>query len=86
VREAHPAFIARRGGKPAGIHDPLLDARSCSAPHAPAQGEPLGSNDETRRWSGTLPTSGTCVVQVHQMRAQARRGEKAPHSLTVAIR
>jgi hypothetical protein len=64
----------------------LLDARSCSAPHAPAQGEALGSNDETRRWSGTLPTTGTCVVQVHQMRAQARRGEKAPHSLTVAIR
>jgi hypothetical protein len=25
------------------------------------------------------------VVQVYQMRAQARRGEKAPHTLTVAI-
>jgi len=52
----------------------------------PGQGEALGSNDEKRRWSGTLPTTGTYVVQVYQMRAQARRGEKAPHSLTVAIR
>ena len=34
----------------------------------------------------TLPTTGTYVVQVYQMRAQARRNEKAPHSLTVAIR
>lgn len=52
----------------------------------PGQGEALGSNDEKRSWSGTLPTTGTYVVQVYQMRAQARRGEKAPHSLTVAIR
>jgi len=52
----------------------------------PGQGEALGSNDETRRWSGTLTSTGTYVVQVYQMRAQARRGEKAPHSLTVAIR
>ncbi len=52
----------------------------------PGQGEALGSNDEKRRWSGTLPASGTYVVQVYQMRAQARRGEKAPHTLTVAIR
>jgi hypothetical protein len=49
------------------------------------QGEALGSTDETRRWTGTLPASGTYVVQVYQMRAQARRGEKAPHTLTVAI-
>jgi hypothetical protein len=52
----------------------------------PGQGEALGSNDEKRRWSGTLPASGTYVVQVYQMRAQARRGEKAPHTLTVAVR
>jgi hypothetical protein len=52
----------------------------------PGEGEALGSNDEMRRWSGTLPASGTYVVQVYQMRAQARRGEKAPHTLTVAIR
>lgn len=52
----------------------------------PGEGEALGSNDEKRRWSGTLPASGTYVVQVYQMRAQARRGEKAPHTLTVAIR
>ncbi|WP_448133428.1 g-type lysozyme inhibitor [Stenotrophomonas rhizophila] len=51
----------------------------------PGQGEALGSTDETRRWTGTLPASGTYVVQVYQMRAQARRGEKAPHTLTVAI-
>jgi len=51
----------------------------------PGQGEALGSSDETRRWTGTLPASGTYVVQVYQMRAQARRGEKAPHTLTVAI-
>lgn len=49
------------------------------------QGEALGGTDETRRWTGTLPASGTYVVQVYQMRAQARRGEKAPHTLTVAI-
>lgn len=51
----------------------------------PGQGEALGSTDEKRRWTGTLPASGTYVVQVYQMRAQARRGEKAPHTLTVAI-
>jgi len=51
----------------------------------PGQGEALGSTDETRGWTGTLPASGTYVVQVYQMRAQARRGEKAPHTLTVAI-
>jgi len=51
----------------------------------PGQGEALGSTDERRRWTGTLPASGTYVVQVYQMRAQARRGEKAPHTLTVAI-
>lgn len=51
----------------------------------PGQGEALGSTDETRRWTGPLPASGTYVVQVYQMRAQARRGEKAPHTLTVAI-
>lgn len=52
----------------------------------PGEGEALGRNDEKRRWSGILPASGTYVVQVYQMRAQARRGEKAPHTLTVAIR
>jgi len=52
----------------------------------PGEGEALGNSDEKRRWSGALPASGTYVVQVYQMRAQARRGEKAPHTLTVAIR
>jgi hypothetical protein len=52
----------------------------------PGQAEALGSTDETRRWTGTLPASGTYVVQVYQMRAQARRGEKAPHTLTITIR
>ncbi len=52
----------------------------------PGQGEALGSTDEARRWTGTLPASGTYVVQVYQMRAQARRGEKAPHTLTITIR
>ncbi|HAI48346.1 MAG TPA: g-type lysozyme inhibitor [Stenotrophomonas sp.] len=52
----------------------------------PGEGQALGSSDEKRRWTGALPASGTYVVQVYQMRAQARRGEKAPHTLTVAIR
>lgn len=52
----------------------------------PGEGEAMGINNETRRWSGPLPKTGTYVVQVYQMRAQARRNEKAPHSLTVAIR
>jgi len=52
----------------------------------PGEGQALGSNDENRRWSGTLPNTGTYVVQVYQMRAQARRNETAPHSVTVAIR
>jgi hypothetical protein len=51
----------------------------------PGQSTALGVSDGAR-WSGTLPATGTYTVQVYQMRASARRGEKVNYAITFAIR
>lgn len=52
---------------------------------APGAATALGSNAD-RGWTGKLPKTGTYTVQVYQMRASARRGEKVPYTITVSIR
>lgn len=52
---------------------------------APGVATALGSNAD-RGWTGKLPKTGTYTVQVYQMRASARRGEKVPYTITVSIR
>lgn len=52
----------------------------------PGEANALGSGSVGTQWSGALPASGSYTVQVYQMRASARRGELAPHTLTVEIR
>lgn len=52
---------------------------------APGAATALGSNAD-RGWTGKLPKTGTYTVQVYQMRASARRGEKVPYTITLSIR
>ncbi|WP_198173869.1 g-type lysozyme inhibitor [Lysobacter soli] len=52
---------------------------------APGTATALGSNAD-RGWTGKLPKTGTYTVQVYQMRASARRGEKVPYTITLSIR
>ena len=52
---------------------------------APGAATALGSNSD-RGWTGKLPKTGTYTVQVYQMRASARRGEKVPYTITLSIR
>lgn len=51
----------------------------------PGEATALGSNGP-KGWTGTLPASGTYTVQVYQMRATARRGEKVDYGITIAVR
>ncbi|WP_160288204.1 hypothetical protein ACA097_18315 [Pseudomonas sp. QL9] len=51
----------------------------------PGKAEALGSGSVGTDWSGALPASGEYRVQVFQMRASARRGEKVPHTISIAI-
>lgn len=51
----------------------------------PGQAEALGQGGVGSDWSGKLPASGQYTVQVYQMRASARRGEKVPYSITFAV-
>lgn len=52
----------------------------------PGQAQALGQGGVGSDWSGALPASGTYTVQVHQMRASARRGEKVAYTITIGIR
>ncbi|MDR3095721.1 MAG: g-type lysozyme inhibitor [Paraburkholderia sp.] len=52
----------------------------------PGQSAASGSGYPGKAWSGVLPRTGTYTVQVYQMRASARRGEKVPHDVTFTIR
>jgi hypothetical protein len=52
----------------------------------PGKSTALGSGYPGSDWSGTLPSSGKYTVQVYQMRASARRGEKVPHDVTFLIK
>jgi hypothetical protein len=40
---------------------------------------------ETHTWTGTLPSDGDYMIRVYLVRAEARRGGKAPYTFTVAI-
>jgi hypothetical protein len=51
----------------------------------PGQATALGASG-AKGWTGTLPASGTYTVQVYQMRAQARRGDKVNYGITIAVR
>ena len=37
------------------------------------------------KWTGTLPSDGDYIIRVYLVRAEARRGGKAPYTFTVAI-
>lgn len=52
----------------------------------PGQAQALGQGGVGSDWSGALPATGTYTVQVYQMRASARRGEKVAYTITVGIR
>lgn len=52
----------------------------------PGAAEAIGSGSGATPWEGTLPASGEYVVQVYQMRASARRGEKVDFSVQLAVR
>lgn len=40
---------------------------------------------EGRKYTGTLPKSGTYIIQVFLMRNEARRGTNAPYALHIGI-
>lgn len=52
----------------------------------PGAAEAIGAGGVGTPWQGTLPASGEYIVQVYQMRAQARRGEKVDFSIELAAR
>lgn len=51
----------------------------------PGESPALGSGAVGQDWNGALPTSGTYSVQVYQMRATARRGNKVDYSIHFQI-
>ncbi len=52
----------------------------------PGAAEAIGSGGVATPWEGALPASGEYIVQVYQMRASARRGEKIDFSVQLAVR
>jgi hypothetical protein len=52
----------------------------------PGAATAIGSGSVGSDWSGALPKAGTYTIQVYQMRASARRGEKVPYTITFGIR
>lgn len=51
----------------------------------PGQATALGRGYVGGDWTGSLPADGTYTVQMFQMRASARRGEKVAFTLQIAI-
>lgn len=51
----------------------------------PGAAEAIGSGAVGSDWHGELPLSGQYVVQVYQMRASARRGEKVDFAAQFAV-
>lgn len=51
----------------------------------PGSATALGSGSVGSDWSGKLPAAGTYTIQVYQMRASARRGEKVPFTIAFQI-
>lgn len=52
----------------------------------PGNATALGSGSVGTDWSAALPASGSYTVQVYQMRASARRGEKVAYTISFGIR
>ena len=52
----------------------------------PGEALALGTGSVGQDWSGKLPTAGEYIVQVYQMRASARRGEKVDFGISLAVR
>ncbi len=52
----------------------------------PGAAEAIGSGGVGTPWEGKLPASGEYIVQVYQMRASARRGEKVDFTAQLAVR
>ena len=52
----------------------------------PGQAAAIGSGYVGGDWSAKLPATGTYTVQVYQVRATARRGGKAPYTISFGIR
>ncbi|NCT70139.1 MAG: g-type lysozyme inhibitor [Xanthomonadaceae bacterium] len=53
---------------------------------SPGMSTALGSGSFGADWSGTLPANGKYTVQVFQMRASARNGERVPYTVTFEVR
>ncbi|HEY0334950.1 MAG TPA: g-type lysozyme inhibitor [Stenotrophomonas sp.] len=52
----------------------------------PGDAMALANGSVGQGWTGELPTSGEYVVQVYQMRASARRGDKVDFNIGLAVR
>ena len=51
----------------------------------PGAADAIGSGSTGSAWKGTLPADGEYIVQVYQMRASARRGDKVDFAIQVAV-
>jgi len=52
----------------------------------PGTAQAIGNGGTGTAWQGKLPADGEYVVQVYQMRASARRGDKVEFAIQVAVR
>lgn len=52
---------------------------------SPGEAMALGNGSFGADWSGKLPSSGKYTVQVFQMRASARNGERVPYTVTFQV-
>jgi len=52
----------------------------------PGASEAIGSGSVGSAWEGKLPADGEYIVQVYQMRASARRGERVDYAIQLAVR
>ncbi|EHK64994.1 hypothetical protein KYC_15887 [Achromobacter arsenitoxydans SY8] len=53
---------------------------------SPGSGTALANGSVGSAWNGALPETGKYIVQVFQMRASARRGEKVPYTISFEIK
>ena len=53
---------------------------------APGGGTAMGSGAAGEDWSARLPATGAYTIQVFQMRASARRGERVAYTLSIGVK
>jgi len=52
----------------------------------PGEAMAIGTGGVGQDWTGQLPAAGEYTVQVYQMRASARRGDKVDFNISLAVR